>query len=279
MDGLGQDPVRGEKDIEGDSIGDDSAFGRCSEDDRGAEQEGATGVLEHRPTGQSKQAEHLGVASAETWSERHARPPESDRRHGDEGQHTEGAAEAEQRDLPAAELGARISARHQPEHQQRRYDHDGVGDRRRRGKGEDPPGVEQGDGEESERIQDELRQEEAQQRRGQITALGQVGCRARPRARQQVGDRRSEDDTENRECPQADQRHAEKTTGPVLGLGHRTLVEQPGEGRHEDRGQRAGRQQLEDHRGQRVGPLEGVTQIGRAENGRHDEDPSPTEHP
>ena len=95
--------------------------------------------------------------------------------------------------------------------------------------------------------------------------------RVRRAAREQPREQRREDDTEHGDHAEHGEGVAQQPVGQTIGLGVVAGIDERDERRDEHGRQRTGREQLEQHVRDRVGRLERVAEVGRAQHRRDHE--------
>ena len=263
VDGLGQDGVGREEDEEGHLVGDHPALDLAADDDGGQRAAGPPRCAGGRPTRTGARARRtLGVAAGQPGPEPEARAP-AGRRPG----------WPRRRPRPASRRGQQ-----QPLADDRSRPGSGPATTRKTsrqatittvlpmgaaaGHGEHPPGVQHGDGHRAHGVQHELRHEEPQQEGGQLLRLRRPRRVVRRRwsgARPARG--ASEDADHARRRPSTSRAQPEHPAGQPLGLAWSPRSSSSTNVGHEHGRQRAGGQQLEEHRREGVGRLEGVAQV------------------
>ena len=188
VDRLRQDRVRREERDEAELVRDHTAGDLVAHHQRGAEQHRDVG-LQRDPRREPEQAPELAVDRAERRAEAEPAAQERDRRHRDEADDAERAADGEHELLGGGEVEARVRAVHGVEDRHRGDEDDGVGDRRHRHDHEAPLGEQHRGGHRADRVEQHLRDEEAEEERRQRDLL-RLDLGVGGAARQDPGDGR-----------------------------------------------------------------------------------------
>ena len=128
------------------------------------------------------------------------------------------------------------------------------------------------------RVEQDLRQEPPQEERLELALIGRDRVVLDARG-QHARDQRGGDDTDDGQRAEPRERDAEQSGRQPVGLTVVAAVEELHERRHEHGRQRAGGHELEQHVRHRVGRLERVAEVCRAEHRGDDEDAHQTEPP
>jgi hypothetical protein len=265
VDRLRQDRVGREERHEAELVGHHSPGDLIAHHERGAEQDGDVG-LERDPRRQPQQPAQLAVDRAEAGTEAEPRAQQRDRRHPDEADHAERAADREHELLGHREVEARVGPVQRVEDRHRGDEDDGVGDGSHRHDHEAALGEEDRGGHGADRVEQDLRDEEAQEEGRERHLLGlDVGVRGA--ARQEPGDGRGEDDADDRDDRHDGQGQAQHARGQPLGLGVVVVPEQVDEGGHQHGREGAGGDELEEDVRDRARGLVGVAEVGGTQDG------------